>query len=393
VDHTLWAYPWDIIDDPGAADEIASLGLGRVSLAASYHTTRTFLPHNPRRKVLWARHAAVYFEPDPNAYAGLRLRPSIPDWVTPGSFGAALASLRRRGQTVSAWVVVLHNSRLGEANPDLVIENAFGDRYVHALCPAQPEVGAYAEALVADVARQHGVSAVELEACGYLGIEHLSHHDKVGVVLDLLHRFLLSICFCPACAAAMAAEGLEPDATRATVRAACEAFLEHGTSRTDRPIEVAAALVDILGAQEARGLIAARDGVTARLLERIAATLGDRAEIAIAAAGSVYETGAAVGTSLPGITSRAGRLLMHTQMWPEDDAVAAAAALVQAAAGQAEVDVGVAAFEPGSHDADALVRRVERLANAGARGIHYYHYGLCPRRNLAWVARAAGARA
>ena len=67
VDHTLWAYPWDVVDDPGAADEIAALGLGRVSLAATYHATRTLLPHNPRRKVLSARHAAAYFEPDPSA--------------------------------------------------------------------------------------------------------------------------------------------------------------------------------------------------------------------------------------------------------------------------------------------------------------------------------------
>ena len=65
MDHTLWVYPWDVLDDPAAADEIAALGLGRVSLAASYHSTRTLLPHNPRRKVLVARHAAVYFEPDP----------------------------------------------------------------------------------------------------------------------------------------------------------------------------------------------------------------------------------------------------------------------------------------------------------------------------------------
>ena len=128
MDHTLWVYPWDVLDDPAAADEIAALGLGRVSLAASYHTTRTLLPHNPRRKVLVARHAAVYFEPDPAAYDGLRLRPSTPDWVAPDSFGTALASLRGRGQSVNAWIVVLHNTRLGEANPDLIIENAFGDR-------------------------------------------------------------------------------------------------------------------------------------------------------------------------------------------------------------------------------------------------------------------------
>lgn len=104
MDHTLWVYPRDVLDDPAAADEIAALGLGSVSLAASYHSTRTLLPDNPRRTVLVARHAAVYLEPDPDAYPGLRLRLSTPDWVAPAPFVTALASLR--GQSVSAWMVL-----------------------------------------------------------------------------------------------------------------------------------------------------------------------------------------------------------------------------------------------------------------------------------------------
>ena len=141
MDHTLWVYPWDVLDDPAAADEIAALGLGRVSLAASYHSTRTLLPHNPRRKVLVARHAAVYFEPDPDAYPGLRLRPSTPDWVAPASFGTALASLR--GQSVSAWIVVLRPTipdadSLARRVEGLAAAGAQGIHYDHyGLCPRQ----------------------------------------------------------------------------------------------------------------------------------------------------------------------------------------------------------------------------------------------------------------
>jgi hypothetical protein len=394
VDHTLWAYPWDILDDPGAADEIAALGLGRVSLAATYHTTRALLPHNPRRKVLLARHAAAYFEPDPGAYVGLRLRPATPDWVAPDSFGAALASLQASGQAVNAWIVVLHNTRLGEANPDLVIENAFGDRYTHALCPAQADVRAYASALIGDIARRYRVAALELEACGYMGVEHLSHHEKTGVQLDLLQRFLLSVCFCRACAAAMAAAGLDPDVTRAAFRAASETLLEGGMPRTDAPFDVAVRLAEILGEGTAQRLIAMRDRATFGLHDQIAAALGqDAARVVISAGASVYDTGAAIGADPAGLAARAGRLLMPMLTLTDDESAAAAARMVQAVDGRAGVDIGVAAFPPVIPDAERLERRVQRLAEAGATGIHYYHYGLCPRPNLGWIARAAGGRA
>ena len=52
---------------------------------------------------------------------------------------------------------------------------------------------------------------------------------------------------------------------------------------------------------------------------------------------------------------------MHPLMRSEDEAVAAALELVQAVAGRAAVDVGVAAFAH-DPDSDSLVRRVERLA-------------------------------
>jgi hypothetical protein len=390
VDHTLWVYPWDVVDDPGAADEIAALGLGRVSLAASYHATRALLPHNPRRKVLLARHAAAYFEPDPAAYVGLRLRPATPGWVAPDSFGTALASLRASGEKINAWIVVLHNTRLGEANPDLVIENAFGDRYTHALCPAQAEVRAYASALVADIAVHYPVDGLELEACGYMGVEHLSHHEKAGVQLDLLHRFLLSLCFCRACTAAMASGGIDPNVTRAAVRAACDAFLEGGMASIEAPEAVAARLAAILGEDTAQRLVCMRDRVTFELHDQIAAALGPGLPgVVISAGASVYEAGAGVGADPRGLAARADRVLMPLLMLGDDASEATTTRMVEAVAGHAKVDIGVAVFPPTITDADQLARRVRRLAAAGAQGIHYYHYGLCSRLNLGWIADAA----
>ncbi|HZC33169.1 MAG TPA: hypothetical protein VE640_07770, partial [Candidatus Bathyarchaeia archaeon] len=336
---------------------------------------------------------------DPAAYEGLRLRPSTPAWVPPDSFGTALASLRASGQAVNAWIVVLHNTRLGEANPDLVIENAFGDRYTHALCPAQAEVRAYASALVADIARRYQVNALELEACGYMSVEHLSHHEKAGIQLDLLHRFLLSVCFCQACVTAMAAEGLDPDETRAAVRAACEAFLVGGMMPTDQPADVAARLAAVLGEDPADRLVRTRNKVTFELHDEIAAELGTKArgpnapDMVISAGASVYDTGAAIGADPAGLAARADRLLMHLLTLADDEMEATTARMVEAVEGRTKVDIGVSVFAPATPDADRLAQRVRRLAAAGAQGIHYYHYGLCPRQNLGWIAQAAGGMA
>ena len=290
--------------------------------------------------------------------------------------------------------MVLHNTRLGEANPDLVIENAFGDLYTHALCPAQAEVRAYASALIADIARRYPVHALELEACGYLGVEHLSHHEKAGIQLDLLDRFLLSVCFCHACVEAMAAEGLDPDETRAAVRAASEAFLEGGITPTDGPADVATRSAEILGEDDAERLVRMRNRVTFDLHDEIAAELpvwsGPNApELVISAGTSVYDTGAAIGADPAGLAARADRLLMHLLTLPNRELEASTARMVDSVAGRASVDVGVAAYGPTIPDADSLARRVEGLAAAGAQGIHYYQYGLCPRQNLGWIARAA----
>ena len=124
-----YAYPWDYAGDPAAAPRAAALGLGSVAVAASYHATRRH-PAPPRashprcgaRRVLRAGQGAGLARASPRPR-----RPSLgPRWrlvrQCPGQ-------LLGQGLEVEAWIVLTHNSMLGRAHPDLVVGNAFGDRY------------------------------------------------------------------------------------------------------------------------------------------------------------------------------------------------------------------------------------------------------------------------
>ena len=220
-----WAnlYPWDVNGDPAAADRIAGLGLTGIALAAAYHSVRAVTPFHPEHRIV-TRDAAVYYRADPARWRATGPRPARlrPAAARPaGSFERAAAALRSRGLQVTAWVVITHNDRLGAAVPSAAVRNAFGDCYPWALCPASPAVREYAAALAGEIAALPEADAIELEACGWYGVEHLSAHDKTaGAAAGAQAQWLLSVCFCAACRGEYAAAGADPAWLAACVRTA-----------------------------------------------------------------------------------------------------------------------------------------------------------------------------
>jgi hypothetical protein len=238
-----YLYPWDVDGDPAAADRIAGLGLTEVTLAAAYHAVRAVTPFHPRHRIV-TRDAAVYYRADPARWDGMRLRPpardltaadpglAAADQAAPdpgagdpaGSFERAAAALRSAGLSVTAWLVLTHNSRLA-ATGECAVRNAFGDVYPWALCAGSPDVREYAATLAAEVAALPGVDSIELEACGWYGFEHGSAHDKTGSVAGPAGDdglWLLSLCFCPVCSESYRSAGADPATLAAQVRAAAD---------------------------------------------------------------------------------------------------------------------------------------------------------------------------
>jgi hypothetical protein len=121
--------------------------------------------------------------------------------------------------------VIAHSEAVGAANPEFVVQNAFGDPYPWALCIASPDVRDYAATLAADIAALGWADEVELEACGWYGFGHLSAHDKTGGGPAGAAGWLLDLCFCPWCEGAYRAVGLNPGDVRERVRAALDTGL------------------------------------------------------------------------------------------------------------------------------------------------------------------------
>lgn len=219
---SAFLYPWDVVGDPDAPRRVADLGVQQVTLAAAYHTTRALTPRHPAQRIVTARHSAVYYPSSPARWSGRALRPYAQDWMaSEDAFGEAAEALRAAGLSVHSWVILAHNSRLGEEHPDTSVRNAYGDHYHWAPCIARPEVREYALTLAAEAGARPGAEGTELESCGWYGLTHLHAHDKTGgVQLDGAGQYLMSLCFCEVCTGGYAALGVEADDLRLAVRAA-----------------------------------------------------------------------------------------------------------------------------------------------------------------------------
>jgi hypothetical protein len=339
------AYPWDVLGDPAFPDRALAAGVSTVALAAAYHSTRAATPLHPSHRLVDAHYAALY-RPVRESRWG-RLRPLAPDWMsTADSFAEAAAILRAAGLTVSAWVVLTHNTRLGRSFPDVTVVNCFGEHYPYALCPSWTEVRDYAATLASEAAA--GADAVSLEACGQLGLTHLSHHDKTdGAFAESATRWL-SVCCCQACQRSWTTRGLTPSEVVATLRAAVDTGAEVPHAE------------ELLATRHA-----ATDLLRAAVLERL------DVPVTLHAHPDPWATGASPGLT-PTAASDVAALLVPA--WPT---VASTADLVARAARTGRpVDAYVTVLPPA--DPAALPEHWRRLRAAGAKGASVYHLGLAP---------------
>jgi hypothetical protein len=367
-----YLYPWDVDGDPAAADRLAGLGLTGVTLAAAYHAVRAVTPHHPGHRIV-TRDAGIYFQPDPARWRDARLRPvgAAPGDDGPGAFERAAAALRAAGLPVTAWVVVTHNSRLADAG-ECSVHNAFGDVYPWALCAGSDPVREYAALLAAEAAALAGVDAIELEACGWYGFEHGSAHDKTGNVAGAAGGagdWLLSLCFCGACASAYREAGADPAELAALVRAAAD-------GGPALPGDVCA-MVD-----------AARAAASGRLLTEVLAAVRAAAPgqpVLVHSHPDPRTVGANPGYDpavLCGPGGADGVVLSCANPVTAPDLVARTAAATPPGSRIAAVLQAVAGLggQPGT-----LVAQAEAVRAAGATELRVYHAGLAAQSDLAAI--------
>jgi hypothetical protein len=379
VNTVVHAYPWDLVGDPAAADRIAGLGVDAVAVAASYHTVRAATPLHPKHRLVDARHAAMYLPLRQEAWSGRRLVPASPSWVDgDDSFGVARDALRAVGMPVYAWTVLTHSSRLGSANPDLAVRNAFGDSYPYALCTAQSEVGEYCLTLVREVVELGRPDGVVLEACGPLGFMHGGHHEKTdGADWGPVHQQLLSLCFCDTCVARYGDADIDADELRGAVRAA----VDSDTSP--------ASVSEALGAELAGMLSSVRTGVVRelrRLLVGEIRRLAPSMRIMVHANTSEWATGP-FATVAPAVDADVDVLVVTCWPGPRQSVPS-----IKAARELAGADTRIAGYvltlPPRTPDGAALAEEWAGYRAAGADELHIYHAGLASQARLTAITEA-----
>jgi hypothetical protein len=394
----IWIHPTDVDEAPDEAlAAVKEMGLSAISVAATYHAGRFLLPHAKNGAVKELEDGVLYYRPDAARFSKLKLQPK----VARVSEGRDLARAARdaaveRGLAVHAWIVALHNSRLGEAHPDCTIVNAFGERYSWGLCPSHPDVRAYAVALASDVAEELEPAALDLEAFGFMGYAHASHHDKAGVKLDGAHDFLLSLCFCESCGRRMAAREIAAARLAEKARKLVKEFLERGgpepgAPRLERPEEIGPWLVKRLGARECASVLSVRKECVVSLLGEVRRRVPAKVKLHAMAHPSPFVTGAAIGGGLLALGDLVDSFILNFHHLGPGDVARLRAEIRSArtaATPTTRFSANLRAFPP---DAESEAQFIEKVAAARAEGldeIRVYHYGLMPRASFAWVKRA-----
>ena len=282
MSHALYAYPWDFPAASAAAGlaAVGRMGIDTLTLAAAYHAGKFIRPCAAGGKVIFPEDGAVYFRARAERYG--TLKPQVSQLTRDEDVLGRLCATA--GLAVNAWLVLLHNTRLGMAHPEATVRNAFGDSYVYSLCPANPEVRAFAVALTADVSEAYPIAGVSLETPGYLPYHHGFHHEFAQVEANRWLECLLALCFCPHCVSGAKTAGIEAEALRVRVAAAIDGYL---ASEVSAPRDMALDwwIGDLLADPDLSAFLRWRCDVVTDLVREIRAAV--RADVTVAVIPSV----------------------------------------------------------------------------------------------------------
>ena len=403
---SLFIFAYDLADE-GYGQVLDTIreraGAGAVNLACSYHHARDVFPHNPRRKVRFLEGGACFFRPDPARYAGLKIQPLVSKLTADHDpLAQCITAAEQRGMSVRAWTTNLHNTGLGSQHLDCTLQNAFGDPYITCLCPANPDVRAYLQALSGDISSR-GVEALLLESIGYHGFDHGYHHERSFVPLSPAIRFLLGLCFCPHCVAAMQARGVDAPALQRFVQLEVEKVFAGDPSAIE-DLPVARESMGALADGELGAMLDVRSELVSSLVAEITQAIhaaGPARSIALDMSGAAlgYATGAPTGAPAPTRAWEDGLDLPAVAAAADGMAVIAYARDLERIHGDltayrqllppgTPLNVAVRPMPPDCLNAAEFPPKVALIRDFGAASLDVYHYGLMRHRQLDWVGSA-----
>ncbi|MCC7184141.1 MAG: hypothetical protein IT509_11295 [Rhodocyclaceae bacterium] len=392
----LFAYPWDVIDE-GVDAVLAAVqraGLNTLYLATWYHSGMFFLPHNPRRRTYFPQPGALYFTPG-EWHAAHPLPPPVSDLTDdwPRFWRDIKTRADAAGVSLAAWMPVLHNSGIGATHRRVAVENPWGDRITHTICPANADVRDLVLNVVRDVARSGIFDRILLESVEYLGLRHGHHHEVIGVHLDPDTDLLASLCFCPACLSRLEAEKVDGERVRKSVRDIVDGALTGAPRQPMGWRELEAVDGGRLGMY-----LRVRDRIVSSLLVEAAQEIRDASPAIVIAAldfgplyalgpnGRRWQNGNDLDIILPAIDE------IHPTYYFTDPAILAERieTYERVVAGAVPQIPAIRAIMPQTSDSAALAAQLAPVA-AIASGYTFYNYSFMPLASLDWIASGLAA--
>jgi hypothetical protein len=386
VYRAIYAYAWDIAEagTREALNEFKSLGLTTVTMAASYHAGKFLRPHGVTGKVFFPEDGTVYFKPNARLYGEIK--------PVPNSMLKERDVLRElcdaRDMAANAWLVLLHSTLIGQQHPSATVANAFGDRYVYSLCPANPDARAYAKGLARDVTENYPVTGISMESPGFAPYAHGYHHE---FALNQPNRWLdqqLGLCFCNHCMAAAKAKGINANALKTRVAKDISDYL---ASDIDFPADMAEAfwLADTRMDGELRAFLDLRCDIVTSLVAEIRDEVRKDAVVAVIPSvarptgGAWYEGSdlvalARVADCIEACFYEASPARVKSDLFD----------VKRRLGGSGKLRGILRPAWPDLQSKNDFLTAIEALVGGGVRGLAFYNWGHLRRANLAWIADA-----
>ena len=383
---SMFSYSWDLAENGVAksVEEFKGLGINTVTLASSYHAGKFLRPKSKVKKVYFPEDGTVYFKFDASKYG--EIKPISNSIYGDGKILRELTETK--GLSVSAWLVLLHNTQLGTKHQDSAVQNAFGDPYVYALCPSAPEARAYAVGLAKDVTESYEVDGISVESIGFPPYEHGFHHEMSFIKPNKWLSQNLGLCFCKYCVAGAEKAGVDAKALKARVAKNIHDYLE-GDFDLQTDMAEALWLADVEGDLDLRKFLDFRSQVVTSLAKEIRQSVRKDIEVAIIPSvarptgGAWYE-----GTDLKAIAETTG-VIEACFYEPSTDRIKADLADIKRRTNNTGKIKGILrpAFPDLTSEA-AVVDAVSALWEGGVRDIGFYNYGHIRSQSLNWIKRA-----
>ena len=382
----MFSYSWDLAENGVAktVNELSKIGINSITLASSYHAGKFLRPRSKTNKVYFPEDGTVYFKSDASRYGEIK-----PISNSTYGDGKVLQELTETKEiSVSAWLVLLHNTALGTKHQDSAVHNAFGDPYVYALCPSAPAARAYAVGLCKDVSESYKVDGISVESIGFPPYEHGFHHEMSFVKPNKWLSQNLGLCFCKHCVSGAEKSNIDARALKARVAKNIDNYLE-GDIDFENDMADALWLADVASDTDLRKYLDFRSSIVTSLAKEIRESVRKDVEVAIIPSvarptgGAWYE-----GTDLKAIAETTG-VIEACFYEPSIDRIKGDLADIQIRTNNIGKIKGILrpAF-PDLTSEDAVVGAVSALWNVGVKDIGFYNYGHIRSQSLKWIGKA-----